>query len=103
MVGFLRSGWDVVVAVVGGDPEAGYIEGVYVVGKRKHKHNVRVRDHGHSAELVRAVLDDMDQPPSDREPVKVPLQWYRSGETPTYYADTSDLELLDPSTTEPGA
>ncbi len=101
MVGFLRSGWDVVVATVGGDPEAGYIDGVYLVGKGKKQQSIRVRHHGHPAEVVRAVLEDMDQTPSQREPIKVALLGYRSGEIPTYYAATSDLELLDSPPAEP--
>ena len=84
MVGFIRKGWDVVVAVVGGDAAAGYIDGVYIEGKRKNKRTVRVRDSGHAPELVRAVLEDLAQSQSDREPVEVPLHGYRSGEIPTY-------------------
>ena len=100
MVGFLRKGWDVVVAVVGGDPAAGYIDGVYIEGKGKKKRTVRVRDRGQPAEVVRAVLEDLGQSQSEREPIKVPLHGYRSGETPTYYADSSDLELLNPAPEE---
>jgi len=85
---------------VGGDPAAGYIDGVYIEGKGKKKRTVRVRDRGQPAEVVRAVLEDLGQSQSEREPIKVPLHGYRSGETPTYYADSSDLELLNPAPEE---
>ena len=101
MVGFIRKGWDVVVAVVGGDAAAGYIDGVYIEGKRKNKRTVLVRHRGQPADVVQAVLEDLAQSQSEREPVEVPLHGYRSGEIPTYYANSDDLELLDPPPPKP--
>jgi hypothetical protein len=92
VVTLFRRSWDVVVAVVGGDPAAGYLDGVYVAGRRKDKRTVRVRHHGHPPDVVAAVLADMTGDESHHP--KVTLHGYSGGEIPTYYAQLEDLEVL---------
>ena len=95
MVEFLRRTWDVVVAVVGGDPKEGYLDGIYVTGAKKERQTVRVRHRGLAADLVQSVLDDIRSSRSGEDGVDVPLHGYSSGEIPTYYAGLDDLEVLD--------
>ena len=88
-----RNSWDVVVAVTGGHPELGYLDGVFMAGRGREKQARRVRHHGHEPETVRAILREIDGLEASADQVE--LLGYRGGQIPTYYAKLEDLELVD--------